>query len=169
MTETTSYTVGWIDTTIHDFLSGIEEPSSDMSYALVTCLDSSFDVAAVAARHPELKSLQKQNKLKTVGRGILLKTHYLAALDRRQRLFFGFDEVWFSSRPLSKPKPKQVIITGPNRIEAPQLRRVAEWMQSNAISLGLGDGTGLNFCARLRGVAKLLVTSLNENDLTAAR
>jgi hypothetical protein len=87
------------------------------------------------------------------------------ALERRQRIFFGFDEVWFFTHSSVSPKPDDVVITGPNKIPSEMTPGLTEWMQSNGASLGLGDGTGMNFCARLQGVARRLVESLSESGL----
>ncbi len=159
MPKNLRYRSGWIDTTIHDFLSEIDDPPSSMAYALVTCLDSSFDVASLASRNPKLKGLKEHGK--PLGQGVLLSSRRLIALERRQRMLFGFDEVWFFSKSRVAPKPKRVVITGPGKISAETMKAATAWMQRNGGSLGLGDGTGMNFCARLPGVAWYLVESLN--------
>lgn len=162
MPGTIPYTTGWIETTIHDFLLEIDEPSSEMGYALVTCLDSSFNVASLAGKSPRLRALKEQGRV--VGKGVLLSTRRLLALERRQRMFFGFDEVWFFSQSQISRKPKILVITGPARISSELTGKLAEWMHGNSGSLGLGDGAGMNFCARLRGVAKYLVESFSESE-----
>jgi hypothetical protein len=166
MPKTSQYTVGWIDTSIHDFLAEIDDPSSSMAYALVTCLDSSFQVASLADANRPLQALKNQGRV--VGQGVLLTTRRLLALERHERLFFGFDEVWFFSHAEIGPKPKNVVITGPNRILSPLMASLKEWMDVNGCSLGLGDGAGMNFCARLRGVARRLVESFSESEFTAS-
>ena len=157
-------TVGWMDTSIHDFLSEIEEPSSDMAYTLVTCLDSSSDVVSLSDNSPLLKKFKNQGKF--VGKGVLLTIRRLLALERRQRISFGFDEVWFFPQALVSPKPENVVITGPNKIPSEMTPDLTEWMRSNGASLGLGDGEGMNFCARLHGVARRLVESLSGPKLS---
>ncbi len=97
------YEVGWIDTTIHDFLLGLDECSSSITYALITCLDSSLDVASLVNKSSTLRAFGEDSKV--VGKGILLTTRRLLAIERRTRIFFGFDEVWFSDSKIS-PKPK---------------------------------------------------------------
>lgn len=166
MPKSSQYRAGWIDTTIHDFLYEIEDPPSSMAYALVTCLDSSFDVASLAKQNPQLMGLKRHGR--EVGQGVLLSSRRLIAMERRQRLFFGFDEVWFFTRSRVQPKPQRVVITGPDRISPERMRRAAGWMQKNGCSLGLGDGMGMNFCARLEGVAKYLVESYSETQSAAA-
>ena len=159
MPKPASYTAGWIDTTIHDFLAEIDEPSTDMAYSLLTCLDSSFDVAALAGKAPHLSELKAHGKI--VGKGLLVTTRRLLTLERRQRIFFGFDEIWFFPQAKVSPKPKGVVITGPHKIAPAMTERLARWLHGNSGSLGLGDGVGMNFCARLRGVAKHLVESIS--------
>ncbi len=164
MEKDCEYTAGWIDTSVHDFLSQIADPTASMTYALVTCLDSSFDLAAIVQKDPDLRTLKSQGQLKIVGQGVLLTTRRLLALERRKRLFFGFDEVWFFPRAKVSPKPKNAVITGPGKITPQLMKSLANWMQANGCSLGLGDGAGMNFCARLRGIAQYLVDSFNASD-----
>ena len=59
---------------------------------------------------------------------------------------------------------KKLVITGPNKIAPTLLEDLAEWMDNSGCYLGLGDGTGMNFSAKLRGVAKYLVESLSEAE-----
>ena len=156
MQNSSRFTVGWIDTTIHDFLSEIE-PSPSMKYALLTFLDSSPGVASIFQKNERLHKLQKH--LSNVGNGVLLTTHQLLRLDREERLFFGFDEVWFFSHKNISPKPTTDSIVGPERITTSAQSNLETWMESNGCSLGLGDGAGMNFCAKLQGIAKYLVES----------
>ncbi|MGI8982151.1 MAG: hypothetical protein ACR2FY_23210 [Pirellulaceae bacterium] len=163
MLRVSPYTVGWIDTSIHDFLADMDDPPASMAYALITCLDSSFDIAGLVGKNSRLATLKKEGTI--VGKGLLLKTRRLLALDRSARLFFGFDEVWFFSHSLVSPKPKNLVITGPERISESMLKPLTSWLQSNGAYLGLGDGTGMNFCAKLRGVARRIVESVTESNL----
>ncbi|HJT35714.1 MAG TPA: hypothetical protein VJ783_27040 [Pirellulales bacterium] len=43
-----------------------------------------------------------------------------------------------------------------------ELRERGTWMQANHCSLGLGDGVGLNFCAKISGLARYLVDALSD-------
>jgi hypothetical protein len=54
MAKKAEYGTGWIDTTIHDFMSEIHVPPPHMAYALVTCLDSSFDLREIVSASPAL-------------------------------------------------------------------------------------------------------------------
>jgi hypothetical protein len=162
MPDNWQYTPGWIDTTIHDFLATVKEPPSSMAYALVTCLDSCFDLQSIVASSRTLQPLEEHAGF--VGNGLLLTTRRLLTVERRTRVFFGFDEVWFFSRIPASPKPGDLIITGPGRIRGDSLGRIAGWMEENDCSLALGDGTGMNFCARLRGIARYLVPASTDPE-----
>lgn len=153
------YVAGWIDTTIHDFLSSIQEPTSSMAYALVTCLDSSFDFASFRDCSKRMGELN--GKCKWVGQGLLLTTRQLLAVERHDRLFFGFDEVWFFPKGDITAKPESWVITGPELINPQEIGQYHEWMRSNNCSLGLGDGTGMNYCLRAKGAARYVVTAFN--------
>jgi hypothetical protein len=167
MPKNTTFTAGWIDTTIHDFFAEIEAPPSTMAYTLLTCLDSSFDLRTVMEKSQALQSLKGSCKI--IGHGALVPTRQLLKAERRNRIFFGFDEVWFFPRPPVRPKPQELVITGPNRITADLLAHVSKWMQKTGCSLGLGDGTGMNFCARIGGMAGYLLRASSESDLRVCR
>lgn len=152
----------WIDTTIHDFLLGIDEPPSSMTHALVTCLDSTFDVAGAANSSASLEMLKEHGK--RVGKGILISTRRLIATEREQRVFHGFDEVWFAPKAVLRAKPESLVLVGPERVSEEMTRRAARWMRESGVSLGLGDGCGMNFCAKLQGIARYLVESYDESQ-----
>lgn len=160
MSRQAEYMVGWIDTTVHDFLSEIGEPTSSMAYALITCLDSSFDLSSFweGSKRP----VKLKGKCKLVGEGLLMTTRQLLAIERQHRLFFGFDEVWFFSKPPITSKPENLVITGPDHVNPREIEQNSEWLRSNNCSLGVGDGIGMNYCLRVRGVARHVVTALNE-------
>lgn len=163
VTKSTNIQAAWIDTTIHDFLLGIDEPPSSMTHALVTCLDSTFDVAgAVHGSSASLASLKEHGK--RVGKGILISTRRLIAVEREQRVFHGFDEVWFAPKAVLRAKPESLVLVGPERVSAEMTRRAARWMRDSGVSLGLGDGCGMNFCAKLQGIARYLVESYDESQ-----
>ena len=165
MSGPADYIAGWIDTTIHDFLSGVEQPAAGMAYALITCLDSSFDVGSFWDRHADLSALK--GKAEVVGEGLLLPTSHLLDIDSRTRLFRGFDEVWFFPRRGVTAKPDGLVLTGPDRIGADDIRLYRHWMGANNCSLGLGDGTGMNYWLRVRGAAKYVVAASNDSRLNA--
>lgn len=162
MSTASQYSAGWIGTTIHDFLSEIE-PATSIAYALITCLDSSYDLAPIIERNPTLRELRRRGEITLLGKAFFLKTRRLVTIDRQSRLFFGFDELWLCSKAPAHTKPDDLFINGPDRISDQALARISDWMQSNHCSLALGDGTGMNFCAKLTGVAKYVVEALTES------
>jgi hypothetical protein len=161
VSKQTEYVAGWIDTTIHDFLLDIEEPSSSMAYALITCVDSSFDIGSFWKRSKQLSKLK--GKFKLVGQGLLITAHQLLAVERQHRLFFGFDEVWFFPKSDITAKPENWVITGPEPIDPLEIEQHFEWMRSNNCSLGLGDGAGMNYCLRVKGAARYVIGAINES------
>jgi len=153
------YSVGWVESTIHEFLLSIEvPPPAAMAYALITCVDSCFDLPLVVERGREVHQARLNGKF--VGKGFLLKTSDLLESERKHPIFFGFDEVFFfASRP-RKSKPDSLILVGPARHSHPLPPKWVDWLRRNRCSLALGDGTGLNFIAKLEGIAKYLVPYL---------
>ena len=161
MAGQSDYMSGWINTTIHDFLEEIDDPSSSMRYALITSLDSNPDVSSLFTKSQHLTDLRE--KYQVVGTGALLTTRHLLAAQRQRRFFFGFDEVWFFPHSDISIKPEGFVITGPCSIDSEQIERYSEWLASNKCSLGLGDGVGMNYCLRIRGAAKYIVQAINES------
>lgn len=160
MARRDEYQAGWINTTIHDFLEEIAEPPSSMEYALITCLDSSPEVASIIDKSKHAADLK--GKCRRVGAGALLKTRRLLAAQRRSRIFFGFDEVWFFPGHAISRKPESFVITASYPLKPEQIGQHSEWLISNKCSLGIGDGEGMNYCLRIRGVAKYIVHAINE-------
>src|SRR6266478_1218700 len=118
MPNNMDYTIGWVDSTIHEFLLGLELPPPDaMGYALITCLDSCFDLPTVVERSREIRSAGLTGKF--VGMGFLVKTRELLSRERKHPIFFGFDEVFFFASPPRKGKPDQVILVGPEKLSQP--------------------------------------------------
>src|SRR5438270_9517958 len=87
------YVAGWFDSSIHDFLEVLTPGASSTKYALITCLDSNLNPAALLHKSPELKSLA--SKVQILGKGLLMPTELLLETKSNNRIFFGFDEVWF--------------------------------------------------------------------------
>ena len=162
MSGQSDYMAGWIDTSVHDFLQEIEEPTSSMKYALITYLDSSPDVASIFKKSDQFSHLKE--KMKAVGAGALLTTRQLLAAQRQRRIFFGFDEVWFFPNPVISNKPEGFVITSPYSIDSEQINQYSTWLSVNKCSLGLGDGNGMNYCLRIRGAAKYIVQAINESN-----
>ena len=93
MLNSEEYSVGWIDGTVHNFLMALDRPPEGMKYALITCLDSCFDLPTMFRESPALQPLHGEGTL--LGQGLLVKTGKLLSAERGRRIFFGFDEVWF--------------------------------------------------------------------------
>jgi hypothetical protein len=167
MSKHADYMAGWIDTTIHDFLSEIDEPTSSMGYALITSLDSSTDIPALLEKSKHLSALQGKHQV--VGTGIVVSTRQLLLAQKKNRVFFGFDEVWFFPHADISPKPDGLAIVGPEPIGAQEMEEHDEWLRSNNCSLGLGDGAGMNFCLKVRGVARFIVEAFNEANPPLAK
>src|SRR5437879_6512420 len=127
------YTAGWFDSSIHDFLKDIPRPFASIQVALVTCLDSSFDLRHAIEKSAKLRALKPEAAI--LGNGLLVPTRRLLEAERDDRLFFGFDEVWFFPRRPAEPKPASVCLVGPRRIDQETLRQVVPWMKRTACSL----------------------------------
>lgn len=155
------YTAGWFDSSIHDFLKEVPRPFANMRFALITCLDSSADLPPLVARSPGLKRLGSH--LKPLGKGLLVSTKRLLDVERSERIFFGFDEVWFFPKEPGAPKPDTICLVGPDRIGQESLRLALPWMSQTSCSIGLGDGIGLNVMAKAHGLVRYLVAhSVNQ-------
>ena len=106
MREQKKYMTGWANTNIHDFsLLAMEQPSSSMAYALITCLDSNLDLRSIGGTGKCWNG--SRTKPRRVGKGLLLTTRRLLDLERHERLFFGFDEIWFSAKPITRPQTRR--------------------------------------------------------------
>jgi len=165
--QTEPYCAGWLDSSVHDFLADVETPPNSMKYALITCLDSCNDVASMLGKSESLCPLLPH--VQAIGNGVLVSTKRLLAADRRQRIFFGFDEIWFFPRPAVETKPTQLWLTGPSELSGSLPAELVRWMDRSRCSLGLGDGTGLNFVAKLSGVARCLVSEWNASLAPSGR
>ena len=146
------YVAGWLDCSIHDFLEVFPSNSKTMSYALITCLDSNLEPSSMLQKSPELQSLAKTAM--PLGKGFLLPTRPLLETDSAKQIFFGFDEVWFFPTNEIEPKPDSAWLVGPSRINQAQLDNIGRWMSNNSCALGLGDGDGLNFIVKARGLTR---------------
>lgn len=151
------YVAGWLDSSIHDFLTVLSPGVGSTKYALVTCLDSNPNPASLCDKSPELKGLA--SKIEVVGSGLLLPGKLLLEADSTKRIFFGFDEVWFLPSKDIRSKPPAVSLVGPARLNQERLKTVGKWMAENSCSLALGGGEGLNFVVRARGLVRFLLGS----------
>ncbi len=147
------YVAGWLDSSIGDFLASIPRTSTRMNFALITSLDSDLHPSKLLDASPELKSLGKAAK--PLGSGVLVPTSLI--LKAEVEIFYGFDEVWFFPHDDVTPKPHTAWLVGPNRIDQNKLDKLGSWLVRNDCSLALGDGGGLNFLVKARGLVKYLL------------
>jgi len=150
------YVAGWYDSSIDEFLEEIRWAFTSMKFALITCLDSDQHPASLVKRSPFLRSVE--DELTTLGQGLLLPARLLLANQAYKELFFGFDEIWFFPEEISEPKPGSAWLVGPAKIDQSELDAVGEWMMRNSCSLGLGDGCGLNYVVKARGLVRHLLS-----------
>jgi hypothetical protein len=149
------YVAGWLDTSIHDFLEVLSHDSRATAYALITCLDSDLNPKSLLKKSEHLKMIMNGGKL--LKNGLLLPGKELSEPGFRDRVFFGFDEVWFFPSDKIEPKPQSAWIVGPKRIDQTKLDKLGKWMERNECSFGLGDGDGLNLIVKAHGVMRYLI------------
>jgi hypothetical protein len=147
------YVAGWMDISISDFMASFPRTSTRMDFALITSLDSDLYPSKLLETSPELKSLGKAAKPR--GSGVLVPTSLILKAD--VQIFYGFDEVWFFPHGEITPKPHTAWLVGPNRIDQKKLDILGSWFVRNECSLALGDGDGLNFLVKARGLVKYLL------------
>jgi len=150
-----NYVAGWLDSSIHDFFGAFPRKFSSLEFALITCVDSNPDPASLLETSPALKSLATEAR--PLGRGLLVPTRRLLEIEAGDQIFFGFDEVWFFPGSVVEPKPESVCLVGPARPDQRALDRIGGWMSANDCSLGFGDGEGLNFIVKARGLVRHLL------------
>jgi hypothetical protein len=149
------YVAGWLDSSVHDFLRILPASFRSTKFALITCVDSNVDVRALLDKSPELKRIE--SAARSVENGLLLPTKLLIEADLQNQILFGFDEIWFFPSETIQPKPKSLGLVGPARIDQAELDKLGKWMSRNSCSLALGDGEGLNFIVKARGLTAYLL------------
>jgi hypothetical protein len=149
------YFSGWLDSSVPDFLDLFPLDSPNINYALITSLDSDRKPAKLLERNPDLSRLLDGTSLRDGA--LLVPARLLKSSETRDQIFFGFDEVWFFPEKVVEPKPKGAWIVGPDRIGQSTLDRLGTWMNQNRCMLALGDGNGLNFIVKARGMMKYLI------------
>jgi hypothetical protein len=160
-----NYVAGWLDSSISDFFATFSCNSKATAFALITCLDSDTRTRSLLRRRSDLQSgLVKVHPSMT---GVIVPSTLTQEANRREQLFFGYDEVWFFSTKKIGLKPKTTSIVGPNRIDQARLDKLGPWMSDNGCSLALGDGDGLNFIVKAHGFIKyLLALSMSQPEPT---
>jgi hypothetical protein len=151
------YVAGWLDSSINEFLAHCPTASTKMDFALLTCLDSNQEPRTLLNESPGLKLLVRQAK--PLGAALLIPTARLLEMNAAHQIFFGFDEVWFFPHDQIEPKPESAWLVGPARTDQGKLEKLGPWMANTECSLGLGDGDGLNFLIKARGLVRHLLAS----------
>ncbi|HUY34357.1 MAG TPA: hypothetical protein VMV69_16545 [Pirellulales bacterium] len=160
------YVAGWLDSSIHDFLE-VFHTSKTTAFALITCLDSERSPKSLASTSTDLQAVM--DLAKPVGQGVLLPAKQLQAPAFRDRVFHGFDEIWFFPTNQIAPKPDSAWIVGPKRIDQATLDKLGEWMTKNGCSLAIGDGDGLNVIVKAQGlVGRLIAHSMAQPEPISA-
>jgi hypothetical protein len=149
------YVAGWLDSSIHDFLTVLSPSAASSRFALITCLDSNPAPAALLDKSPELKPLRRHAQV--LQEGLLLPTATLLRIDARSQVFFGFDEIWFFPSRNIAPKPVGASLVGPGRLSQDRVRKLGKWLSDNTCTLAIGGGEGLNFIVRARGLLRLML------------
>jgi hypothetical protein len=152
MISARDYVAGWLDSSINEFLKAVPADALSVKYALVTCLDSNLEPKSLLRKSSNIWGLSKE--FRPLGKALLVPTAALVSANLKSRLFFGFDEVWFFPNDKITPKPPSAWLVGPARIAQEKLDRLDAWMSDNSCSLALGDGEGLNFIIKARGLVK---------------
>jgi hypothetical protein len=149
------YVAGWLESSIHDFVQSFPRSSRKLNYCLITCLDSNTEPKQLLETSPELRPYT--SRAEVIGEGILLSTNDLLNIYSENRIFFGFDEVWFFPSKSISLKPSLASIVGPSRINQALMDTLGIWMAENSCSLALGDGTGLNLILKARGLVRYVI------------
>jgi hypothetical protein len=154
MIVSNDYVAGWLDSSVHDFLKEFPSDTKSAKYVLVTCLDSNLDPHSLLSG----SALPfDSSEIEIVGKALLMPTATLIHANQDKQLLFGFDEVWFFPSRKITPKPSSAWLVGPARIAQKKLDKLSEWMNKNSCSLAMGDGEGLNFIIKARGLVRPLL------------
>ena len=149
------YVAGWLNSSVSSFFATFPSASKTMMYALITCLDSNLEPGKLLEEDETFASLIRHGV--RLGQGVLVPTRELLRDANYKKIFFGFDEVWFFPTSQIEPKPQSAWLIGPARINETKLSRLSEWMNTSNCSLAMGDGEGLNFILKVRGIVKYVL------------
>lgn len=155
------------DVRLTDFVDAIGSPPASLKFALITCLDSCFDVSGLLLTSKHLEPLR--GAFEELGSGLVISTTRLLKAHQQAPVFFGFDEVFFFSKRPTRPKPATFSLVGPSPTSPDSSAKARRWFIDTSCYLGLGDGTGLNFMARMVGrIPEMLVNTVAEPVLIGA-
>src|SRR5687768_12606002 len=88
MVHYNEYVAGWLDSSIGAFLAELPRNSENAAYALITCLDSNSDVAALLKKNSSLRAAL--NGASTLKKGVIVPLKVLQKASLRDQLFVGF-------------------------------------------------------------------------------
>ena len=154
MVQYKDYIAAWLDSSVHEFLKTLPHSFPSINVALITCLDSEAPTALLS-KSPELARLAPVAK--RLGKGLLVPTSALLDAVLESTVFFGFDEVFFFQDEITTPRPGGLSLVGPEKIDQKTMDGLGEWMISTSCTLALGDGDGLNFIMKVRGLVRYVV------------
>ncbi len=134
---------GWLQDGIWDLAKSNWEVFQKLPYCLVTCVDSSPDVAFMARAEG---IIEKETSCSALGKGLLIRDARVLEVCRSYNLFNGFDEIWLYEDCPTIGKPQSFSIVSPLDLnEDPLPQGLLEWFTASACILGLGDGFGMNY------------------------
>lgn len=123
-------------------------------FIYIKCLDGNTNLDSInsffySPEHPEVFQIVPNGDYYQPYNGIFLTFEYIRNVEKIEKLFYGFDEVWFmEENPFEYegfPKPEDCSITTPGIIDDEKMDLLQCWMTNNKVILGLGDGVGMNF------------------------
>jgi hypothetical protein len=130
--------------------------------ALVRFVDSEAEVSSIPAVH----SLLARGRGVRSGRSVLLSANELVAL-AREGLFTGFDEIWvFLGNPAEPTPPLASILPPIDLCDEPLAHELADWMATNQVALGIGDGEGMNYVTLSRDTESGLKRHVKDSPQT---
>ena len=121
-----------------DYVRAHSEVIRTTPWAMIVCLDSSYDMTAFPSDEP-IFQFRRQEVLMVEGAVAFSGVHLLELLDRFE-VFFGFDEVWFFSERPVHAVPGELSLQGPFVPELFDLQAAGSWMRENQALAGVGDG-----------------------------
>jgi hypothetical protein len=153
----------WIaDTNVLTVWDLVTRKMDEASWTLVTMLDSNENVVELTA----VKQLLTEQvcRASPVGGGVLLDGECFAALRVHGDNFFtGYDEIWMTGENDLRPKPPNIRLSSESAISELPVSGLGHWMQGEGLSLGLGDGYGVNVATFEPWVVQLLIDAYGDS------